>query len=61
MPDPRPWPLPRLDYRIASGRVYLDDGRMYPATTLEEELYGLLGEAAAEIAAIRTKMEAADA
>jgi hypothetical protein len=49
----RPLPLSRLDYRIEAGRVFLDDGRTYPATALEEELYGLLGEAAAEIVRLR--------
>jgi hypothetical protein len=53
MPDPRPWPLSRLDYRIESGRVLLDDGRVYPATALEEELYALLVEAAGKLAAAR--------
>jgi hypothetical protein len=45
MLDPRLGPLSRLDYRIESGRVFLDDGRTYPATTLEEELFALLARA----------------
>lgn len=54
--DPRPWPLSCLDYRVESGRVHLDDGRTYPATTLEEELYALLVEAWGKIAMVRNTL-----
>jgi hypothetical protein len=57
----RPWPLSRLDYRIEGGRVYLDDGRTYPATTLEEELYALLVEAGARIDSDEARAEVAEA
>jgi hypothetical protein len=45
MPEAGPAPLSRLDYRIETGCVLLDDGRTYPATTLEEELFALVLEA----------------